>query len=59
MLVQDPYRIGYEAVRSLVMKLNGQSPPAQMDLAAHLIRKQDLDQPEVQALLFPKWRNQQ
>ena len=59
MLVQDPYRIGYEAVRSLVMKLNGQTPTQQMDLPAHLIRKQDLDQPEVQALLFPKWRNQQ
>ena len=25
MLVQDPYRIGHEAVRSLVMKLNGQT----------------------------------
>ena len=59
MLVQDPYRIGYEAVRSLVMKLNGQTPPQQMDLAAHLIRKQDLGRPDVQALLFPKWRNQE
>jgi len=59
MLVQDPYRIGYEAVRSLVMKLNGQTPPQQMDLPAHLIRKQDLGQPDVQALLFPKWRNQE
>ena len=59
MLVQDPYRIGYEAVRSLVMKLNGQTPPVQMDLKVHVIRKQDLGQPEVQALLFPKWRNQE
>jgi ribose transport system substrate-binding protein len=49
MLVQDAYRIGYEAVRSLVMKLNGQTPPPQMDLSVHVIRKQD-----VQALLFPK-----
>ena len=57
MLVQDPYRIGYEAVRSLVLKLKGQTPPAQMDLNVHVIRKQDLGQPEVQALLFPKWRN--
>jgi ribose transport system substrate-binding protein len=57
MLVQDPYRIGYEAVHSLVMKLNGQTPPRQMDLNIHVIRKQDLGRTDVQALLFPKWRN--
>jgi ribose transport system substrate-binding protein len=56
MLVQDSYRIGYEAVHSLVMKLNGQTPPPQIDLNVHLIRKQDLGQPDVQALLFPKVR---
>jgi ribose transport system substrate-binding protein len=58
MLVQDPHRIGYEAVHSLVMKLNGQTPPRQMDLKARVIVKQDLDKPDVQALLFPKWRDQ-
>jgi len=59
MLVQDSYRIGYEAVRSLVMKLNGQTPPQRLDLKVHVIRKQDLGQPDVEALLFPKWRGQQ
>ena len=58
MLVQDPYRIGYEAVRSLVMKLNHQTPAHQMNLEVHEIRKSDLDQPEVQALLFPKWKDE-
>jgi ribose transport system substrate-binding protein len=59
MLVQDPYRIGYEAVRSLVMKLNGQTPPPQIDLKVRVIVKQDLDKPDVQALLEPRWRNEQ
>ena len=59
MLVQDPYRIGYEAVHSLVMKLNGQPPPKQIDLKARVIVKQDLARPEIQALLFPKWRMEQ
>jgi ribose transport system substrate-binding protein len=59
MLVQDPYRIGYEAVRSLVMKLNGQDPPRQMDLKARVIVREDLDKPEVQALLFPKWKKEE
>ena len=56
MLVQDPYRIGYEAVHSLVMKLNGQTPPQRMDLKVHEIQKADLGQPDVQALLFPRWK---
>src|SRR5579864_5842407 len=59
MLVQDPYRIGYEAVRSLVMKLKGETPPKQMDLKARVIVKADLDKPDVQALLFPKWKKEQ
>jgi len=28
-------------------------------LKARVIVKQDLDKPDVRALLFPKWRNQQ
>jgi len=59
MLVQDPHRIGYEAVHSLVMKLNGETPPKQMDLKARVIVKADLDKPEIQALLTPKWKMEQ
>ena len=40
----------------LEMKLNGQMPPPQIDLNVHLIRKQDLGQPDVHALLFPTVR---
>lgn len=56
MLVQDPYRMGYEAVHTLADKLNGKTPPKRMDLQARVILKSDLDKPEVQALLFPAWR---
>lgn len=56
MLVQDPYKIGYEAVRSLALKLRGETPEARMDLPVHVITKADLDHPDVQALLFPKWK---
>jgi hypothetical protein len=41
------------------MKLNGQTPPHQIDLKVHEIRKADLDKPEVQALLVPKWKEEQ
>jgi ribose transport system substrate-binding protein len=55
MLVQDPFRIGYEAVKSLASKLNGQAPPRRLDLPVRSIVKSDLTKPDVQALLFPDW----
>jgi ribose transport system substrate-binding protein len=55
MLVQDPFRIGYEAVKSLAQKLSGQNPPKRMELPARSIVKADLEKPEVRALLQPEW----
>ena len=54
MVVQDPFQMGFEAVKSLVDKLDGRVPPKRMDLHARLIRKADLDNPEVMRLLKPK-----
>lgn len=56
MIVQDPYRMGYEAVRTLFEKLSGRTPPKRIDLKARIITKNDLDKPEVKALLSPAWR---
>ena len=53
MLVQDSFRIGYEAVKSLAEKLHGRTPQHRMDLPARVITKADLDKPEVQALVRP------
>ena len=54
MVVQDPFRIGFEAVKTLVDKLNGApAPPKRIDLPARVIRKTDLDNPEIQELLHP------
>ncbi len=55
MLVQDPFRIGYEAVKSLAQKLSGQNPPKRMELPVRSIVKADLDKPDVRALLQPEW----
>ena len=55
MMVQDPFRIGYEAVKSLAEKLSGQNPPKRMELPARSIVKADLEKPEVRALLQPEW----
>ena len=55
MLVQDPYRIGYEAVKALADFLNGKTPARRQDMPARVIVKADLDKPEIQKLLFPPW----
>ena len=53
MVVQDPFKMGYEAVKSVANKLNGQTPPKKMDLSGRVVTKADLDKPDVKALLFP------
>jgi len=55
MMVQDPFRIGYEAVKSLAEKLGGRNPAKRMELPARLIVRADLDKPGVRALLQPEW----
>jgi len=53
MVVQDPFKMGFEAVKTLVDKLNGVTPPKQIDLPARVVRKDDLDKPDVHELLYP------
>lgn len=53
LVVQDPFKMGFEAVKSLVDKLNGKTPPKRIDLNARLIVKKDLDDPAVRQLLNP------
>ncbi|MDX2268701.1 MAG: substrate-binding domain-containing protein [Bryobacter sp.] len=53
-VVQDPFKIGYEAVRTLVDKLNGKTPARRMDLPAVVIFQVDAAKPENQKLLHPE-----
>ncbi len=53
LVAQDPFRIGYEAVKTLVDKLHGITPPKRIDLSAHVIVKADLEKPEIKLLLNP------
>ncbi|HLJ47458.1 MAG TPA: substrate-binding domain-containing protein [Bryobacteraceae bacterium] len=52
-IVQDPYQMGYQAVRTLALKLRGETPPKQIDLKGRVVTKEDLSKPELQALLSP------
>src|SRR5438094_1051321 len=53
LVVQDPFKMGYEAVKSQVDALNGAKPPKRMDLSARVITAAELDKPDVKQLLFP------
>jgi len=56
LVAQDPFRMGYEAVKTLVDKLHGINPPKVIDLSATVVTKSDLDKPEIKTLLFPDVR---
>jgi len=51
LVLQNPYKMGYEAVKTMVAKLNGQTPERQMDTGVKLLTKDNLDTPEMQQLL--------
>ena len=53
LVAQDPFRMGYEAVKTLVDKLHGTVPPKVIDLSATVVTRSDLEKPAVKALLFP------
>lgn len=54
LVVQDPYRMGFDAVKTLHDKLAGRQVAKRIDLSARVIRPADLDKPEVQRLLAPE-----
>ena len=51
LVLQNPYKMGYEAVRAMVAKLDGQTPPRVVDTGVKLLTKENLDTPEMQQLL--------
>ena len=52
-VVQNPFRMGYESTKAIGMKLRGETPARLQDSGATLVRKDDLDKPEIKELLFP------
>jgi ribose transport system substrate-binding protein len=53
LVVQNPFRMGYESTRAIGLKLAGQTPPAKIDSGATLVKREDLDKPEIKVLLHP------
>jgi hypothetical protein len=45
--------MGREAVKTIVDKIQGRTPPKRIDLAAIVVARPDLEKPEVRSVLFP------
>ena len=53
LIVQDPFKMGYESIIAAVNKLKGQPVQKINDLAPRLLEKANLNDPDVQAQLHP------
>lgn len=53
-VIQDPVRIGYEGVKSLVNHLRGKEPPKRVVTGEYLATPENMDSPEMQKLLSPE-----
>jgi ribose transport system substrate-binding protein len=53
LVVQDPFNIGYAAVKTILAKLNGEAPPKRIDSPAHVVTVVDLADPKIDKVLHP------
>jgi ribose transport system substrate-binding protein len=54
LVVQDPVHMGYLAVKTMVQHIKGQQVPRWIDTGVHVATRQNMDTPEIKALLQPK-----
>lgn len=58
LVLQDPFNIGYLAVKTMVQHLKGEKVPERIDTGARLITKENMNEPATRELLSPdleKW----
>ena len=53
LLLQDPYRMGYDGVKSGLAASKGEKLPANVDTGANLVTKANMDNEKEHKLLFP------
>ena len=52
-VVQDPFKMGYESTRQMALHLGGDETERHIDSGAYLLRPENVDMPEMQAVVFP------
>ena len=53
LVVQDPFNIGYEAVKTIVAKIGGETPKKRIDSPATVVTLDNLADPTIDALVHP------
>lgn len=53
LIVQNPYKIGYDGVEEAVADLEGKSVDKHVDTGATVVTKDNMNDPEIQKLLYP------
>lgn len=53
-VVQDPFKMGYEVTKAMAASLEGGVPVRELDSGAYLITTENIDTPEMQAVVFPR-----
>ena len=54
LVVQDPYRMGYDGVKTALAVSKGEKVEAFVDTGANLVTKENMSDPKIDALLNPK-----
>ena len=52
LVAQNPYKMGYEGIKTIVSHLNNVQVPKNIDTGVMLITKENVDTPEAQSLIF-------
>jgi ribose transport system substrate-binding protein len=53
LVIQDPFQIGYQGLKTLLEKRAGKTPPKRIDLPPTLVTRENLNDPRIQKLLHP------
>lgn len=51
LVLQDPFKMGYEGVKTIMDKLAGKTPERRIDTGVKLVTKENVDTPEMQRLI--------
>ncbi|MDR6755908.1 ribose transport system substrate-binding protein [Mycoplana sp. BE70] len=54
LVVQDPYRMGYDGIKTALAVSKGESVPENVDTGANLVTKVNMSDPKIDALINPK-----
>lgn len=53
LIVQDPFNIGYQAVKAVLADIAGETPQKQIDTPATVVTKENIDSPDIERLVHP------